>query len=542
MPDSTTVPPLVIAGARPWTGIVGGPASGEPLDVHVVDGRIAAIEPADRGDGRGGAASGDRRRIDAAGMWLGPGFVDAHVHLVMAGLGLRELDLSAADSREAFERRIAAGAASLDAAGAGPDAWLVARGWDESRWGGERPTAAWLRAAGERPAAAWRMDIHAAVVNPAGLAKLDLREPVPGGTIIRDAAGEPSGLLLEAAAWTRLIPALPPPTPEAERAAVVAAEAHAHSRGLVAVGSMEYLDVIERALVPGAADRTLAIRLLALDRDLPLAVDRMRAVPASATLRLFAAKAFVDGTLGSRTARMLAPYADIAPGEAEPRGLLVERAADGTLSEWARAAVAGGLGVAIHAIGDEAVRLALDAMDAADATTGRPTASGRPPVMRIEHAQHVDAVDLPRVTGRFASVQPGHRIGDRAVMDARLGAARAAASFPLRELAAAGATLAFGSDWPVIDCDPMDAIAAAVVGMTREGPRADGHEIDVAAAIHAHTVDAWRSIDEPQRGRLEAGAAADLVLLDRDPAATDWTRERPRVALTMAGGRVVFEA
>jgi len=526
MHDSTELPPLTITGPRIPTGLAGG----APVDVHVAGGRIAAITPA-------GTRPPEGRVLDAAGTWLGPGFVDAHVHLVMAGLGLRQRDLSAVDSRASFEAAIAAEAARLRDEGAGPDVWLLARGWDESRWDGARPTADWLAAAGSRPAAAWRMDIHAVAINRAGLARLDLREPVAGGTIVRDAAGEPTGLLLEAAAWERLIPALPPPTAGQEQAATRAAVAHAHARGLVAVGSMEYLDVIERALVPLAEESTLCLRLLALDRELPLDLERMRAVPASALLRLFAAKAFVDGTLGSRTARMREPYADAdadADGDgADPRGLLVERALDGTLDAWARSAAGGGFAIAIHAIGDAAVRRALDAADAAEP-------AGRP--LRIEHAQHVHPSDLPRFAGRFASVQPGHRIADRSVMDARLGPGRAEAAFPLAELAAAGARLAFGSDWPVIDCDPMDAIAAAVAGVVREGPRPDGHEIPVTTALEAHTTGAWASIDEPGRGRLEPGAVADLVLLDRDPLTVVWAHERPAVRLTVAGGRVVFEA
>ncbi len=513
--------PMTIRGARPWTD----PSSGtghDPVDIHVDGDRITAITSVGTRPPVGGV-------VDAAGTWVGPGFVDAHVHLVMAGLGLRQLDLSAADSRAAFEAAIAAESRRLDATDAGGVRWLLARGWDESRWGGARPDAGWLAAAGERPAAAWRMDIHAVVVNPAAMARLDLREPVPGGTIVRDAAGRPTGLLLEAAAWERLMPVLPEPTAAAEREAVRLAAAHAHAHGVVAVGSMEYLDVLERALVPLAEELTLRVRVLALDRDLPLDIARMQAIPRHEMLRLFAVKCFVDGTLGSRTARMLEPYHD---GEtAADRGLLVERALDGTLEAWGRQAAAAGLGIAMHAIGDEAVRLALDAADAA----------GGSPLIRVEHAQHVATADRPRFAGRFASMQPAHRVGDHAVMQSRLGPERAGEAFDFAGLAAAGARLAFGSDWPVIDCDPLEAIAAAVAGITREGPRPSGREIPVAAAIEAHTRTAWEAIDEPHRGRLAAGAAADLVLLDADPGACDWTGIRPRVLATVAAGRLVHE-
>ncbi len=519
--------PMTIRGARTWTEPSAGLGPG-PVDIHLDGDRITAIDPA-------GTRPPVGCVVDAAGTWVGPGFVDAHVHLVMAGLGLRQLDLSAVDSRPAFEAAIAAEARRLDAEDATGDRWLLARGWDESRWGGDRPEAAWLAAAGGRPAAAWRMDIHAAVVNPAAMARLDLREPVPGGTIVRDAAGRPTGLLVEAAAWERLMPALPEPTVAAEREAVRLAEAHAHARGVVAVGSMEYLDVLERALVPLAEDLTLRIRVLALDRELPLDFPRMRAIPRHEMLRLFAVKCFVDGTLGSRTARMLEPYAD--GDAAEDRGLLVERALDGTLGDWARAAAAAGLGIAMHAIGDEAVRLALDAAD----TAGAAAPPGSSPIIRIEHAQHVAATDRPRFAGRFASMQPAHRVGDHAVMHRRLGSRRAAAAFDFAGLAAAGARLAFGSDWPVIDCDPLEAIAAAVAGITREGTRPSGREIPVAAAIDAHTRTAWDAIDEPGRGRLAAGQPADLVLLDADPGTCDWTGLRPRVLATVAAGRLVHE-
>ena len=524
--------PMTIAGPRPWTTL--SDAAAAAVDVFVEAGRITAITPA-------GLRSPVGRVVDAAGTWIGPGFVDPHVHLVMAGLGLRQLDLSAANSRAAFAAAIATEARRLDGADPAGRQWLLARGWDESRWGGERPTAAWLDAAGDRPAAAWRMDIHAVLVNDAALARLDLREPVPGGTIVRDAAGRPTGLLLEAAAWERVMPALPEPTAAAEREAVRLAMAHAHTRGLVAVGSMEYLDVFQRALVPLAEELTLLVRGLALDRELPLDIRRMRAMPRHPMVRLFAAKCFVDGTLGSRTARMLEPYRDAdAADVTDDRGLLVERALDGTLEAWAGQAAAAGLGIAMHAIGDEAVRLALDAADAADdAAAAVPDIA--PPIIRIEHAQHVDASDRPRFAGRFASMQPAHRVGYHAVMRQRVGQERADAAFDFAVLAAAGARLAFGSDWPVIDCDPMEAIAAAVAGITRDGPRPSGREIPVAAAIDAHTRAAWEAIDEPGRGGLATGTAADLVLLDADPGVCDWTRTRPRVLATVASGRLVHE-
>lgn len=513
--------PLRLAGVRLAEA---GASRSAPVDLEIVGGRVASIGPAT------GAAPPGPRRIDGAGTWAIPGFVDPHVHLVMAARALAETDLTHVDGRSAFEAAIAAAAAAPERR---TDGWIIARGWDESRWDGTMPDAGWLAAAGDRPALAWRMDIHAAVLNEPALARCDLREPVPGGTIVRGDDGRPTGLLLEAAAWERAIPVLPVPTPAEDRAAVAAAVEHAHARGIVALGSMEELDGLEHVLVPMATDGSLGIlvRAMVIDDAPDIPVARIRAIPSTSDLRVIALKAFADGTLGSRTARFLEPYAD-APDES---GLWTGRARDGGLVPWASQVARAGFGVAIHAIGDAAVRAGLDALDAVHAID--------PSLLRrLEHAQHVDDQDFGRFRGIFASMQPGHRIGDRATMDDRIGAARAKRAFPYRSLQTAGARLAFGSDWPVIDCDPLDAIASAVAGVTRGSPRPDGEEIAVETALAAHAAGAWASIDEPERGCITPGSPADLVLLDRDPYALDWSRERPRIVAVMAGGRVVHEA
>ncbi|MHC5024221.1 MAG: amidohydrolase, partial [Planctomycetota bacterium] len=240
-------------------------------------------------------------------------------------------------------------------------------------------------------------------------------------------------------------------------------------------------------------------------------------------------KAFLDGTFGSGTARMLAEYAD-DPGN---RGLFVELAHDGHLLDWARAVAAAGLSPSLHAIGDEAVRLALDVIDAIGL-------DARP---RIEHAQNIDRADLPRFDGVFASMQPLHKADDGRSLARRLGPDRLDGAFAFRRLQDAGARLAFGSDWPVVSCDPIAGIRAAVTGLTMDGePCLVDQNLSVGEALVAYTRGAAACLGVDDAGMLRSGGLADLVLLDSDPFTADWTLAPPRVLLTIAGGRVVYDA
>jgi predicted amidohydrolase YtcJ len=463
--------------------------------------------------------------IDAAGAVVLPGFIDAHVHLLLGGASLRQCDLSHVTTREEFIHRIDAAHHALPTG-----QWLIATGWSEDRLADRSvPDRTWLRGAGERPVVCYRTDLHAVLVNDPVLAQLDLSHVPEGGRIVRDAqTSEPTGVLYEAAAWELVNPLIPDPAAPQKREDLLAAQAHCHALGITAVGSMEYARDVRDVFQPMRDALALRCALTLLDRDWPLDLALAETIEPDDVLRIIGFKAFIDGTLGSRTARMYDAYAD-DPGN---RGLFVELALRGQLAEWAQQVAGVGLSPSMHAIGDEAVGLALDVIESLPAAI-------RP---RLEHAQQVRPDDFNRFHDVIASMQPIHRTDDARIAQQRLGSDRLAGFFPFRSLGDAGARLAFGSDWPVMTCDPIAGIRAAVTGVIADGTIFQPRQcVDVATAIRASTAGAAYALRMPHIGRLESGAAADLVMLDRDPITADWLNEPPRVIMTIANGKVVFD-
>ena len=511
-----------IEAARIWTGDDGHPWA---ASIEIEDGRVAAVDQS--------PAPGARLVRLPAGATVLPGLIDGHLHLTLGALGLAQLDLSAVRSRGEFERAVAAAAAAL-----APGRWLRAHGWHEANWGGERPTREWLRSAGSVPCIAYRMDHHACVVNDRVLAMIEGRECPEGGEIVRDAAGRPTGLLLEQAAWRLVNPLVPVPPPEDRRLAVRAACRHAHRFGVTAVGSMEYGSDLAEVYVPmraaggsdGAGDGlTLRVAATVLDRDWPVDLSPGLAIAEDDRLRIAGWKSFVDGTLGSRTARMLEPYAD-EPGN---RGMLVETAAHSAerLREWAARVIAAGRSPAMHVIGDEALRLALDAIEPVDPER----------VARFEHCQTMHAEDVARFAGRIASMQPLHKADDARIARSRLGEGRMDRFFRFRDLSRAGARLSFGSDWPIVTCDPRAGIRAAVTGLDLDGRAcATDQNLTVEETLRAYTRGAADALGLTGCGVLRPGGHADLCILAADPFTHDWARSPlPDVLATVAGGRVV---
>jgi len=495
---------ITLANARIWTADAARPHA---TSISFRDGSIVALDE----------HASDA--VDMQGAWIGPAFIDAHLHLTLGAATLAQCDLAGCASRAEFERRVAVHAAALEAAGE-CDAWLVCFGWNESDWRGDAPTRAWLAAAGNRPAVAWRMDQHACVVNDAALARLDTT-PIDGGEIEAD-----RGIFREQAAWRRVIPAIPAPSLAAKRANLAKATAHLHSLGIGAVGSMEYLCDIRDVYLPARDALTLRVHATVLDRDWPLAQPPKLPHESSDFFRIIGMKSFADGTLGSRTAWMLEPYAD----KPETCGLAMEHTLRGELAAWMRAVQDMGLSPSVHAIGDRAARELIDAMDAcADA-----------PAPRFEHAQTLHPRDVPRLAGRYASMQPLHKADDARQALSRLGHSRIERFFAFRPLLAHGARLAFGSDWPIVSPDPLLGIKAAVTGLDLDGrPFATEHSISVHDALVAYTRTAAQMLDLPG-GTLAADSPADFVVLDRSPFEVDWAREMPRVLRTAVAGKSVF--
>ena len=471
----------------------------------------------------------DGQQIDGAGGFAVPGMIDSHLHLVYGAESQRQLDLSRVQNREEFEQAV------FDRHQLLPDEqWLIATGWNETQWDQQvLPNASWLRVAGNRPVVCHRADLHAMVVNQAVLERAgidDQRSDPDGGQIVRwttgPQQGSATGLLLEAAAWQFVNPIIPPLTVQERREALRVAQRQLNAQGLTGVRSMEYQREVEEVLLPMRDDLTLRTRVVLLDRDWPLDTTFAEAFKDDDMLAMAGHKAFVDGTMGSGTARLHAPYTD-APSAL---GQWVEMATDNTFEAWGAFLAEQGYTPVMHVIGDAALTRAIDMVESHQWRT--------PPT--FEHAQQITCDDMTRLSGRFVSMQPEHRRVDAAALVHKLGATRMQQSFPFRSLVDHGAVLAFGSDWPVVTSDPWQGMAAAMIC-----PSLDGfdrtQQLTVEESWRAYTHDAARICGFDRSGALKPGHFGDITVIDQDPRELDWTCQRPKVLLTIVGGKVVYD-
>jgi predicted amidohydrolase YtcJ len=471
-----------------------------------------------------------------------PGLVDAHGHVALLGRWRREVSCAGAAGEEECAARAAA-----RAQGAAPGSWIRGSGWDQNRWpGGRFPSEeALTRALPRHPAALSRVDGHALWVNAPALAAagIDAHTPdPPGGRIMRRPDGTPSGVLLDAA-QDLVLRRIPPPGARELEGAVEAGLAELVRLGLTSVhdaGVPEEVLAVYRRL---ADEDRLPVRVYAMldgERPLPGLRDAMARAPwahAGGRLVVRAVKLFADGALGSRGAALHEDYAD-EPGN---RGLLL--ASPEALAAKVAAIVRAGLQPAIHAIGDRALTVALDALEAAGG--GGDVAAVRP---RIEHLQILRPRELPRLVrlGAVASMQPVHVAGDGAWVEARLGAGteRLRGAYAWRTVLGAGIPLAFGSDFPVEDPDPRAGLAAAE---TRASPAGTafrpGERLARAEALAAFTRGAARAaFAEDRRGMVREGMEADLTLFAADVLACPAEAlRRLAVTHTIVGGRVEYE-
>ena len=464
-------------------------------------------------------------RVDLGGRCVVPGFTDSHVHFPTWALAQRQVRLEGARSLDEALARVAEAVP-----GTPPGHWLRGLGWRDAEWPSTAaPTRQALDAVtGALPVALMAKDYHSLWLNSAALARADSTElHVPGGVVELDAEGEPTGILREESAW-QFRDSYACPTEDEMVDASRAGLRLAAARGVTAVhdkdGWLGALRVWQRL----RHDAALTLRVW---QSLPhTEIDHLAALGISSgfgddLLRVGYIKTFMDGTLGSGTARLL-------------DGSGVQITSREELADIVRRAARAGFPVAVHAIGDLANREALDAFEETE-EAWRPRAL-RP---RIEHAQLLAAEDVGRFgrLGVAASVQFSHAPSDRDLAD-RFWEGKTERAYAFRSLLDSGATLVNGSDAPVEELEPLAGIRAGVLRTIDEREAWHPEQaVSVEEALRAMTVTpAWLSGDERRRGRLMPGLLADLVVLDRDPLGCP-VEELPDVTIvaTMLGGRWV---
>ncbi|MGW0562148.1 amidohydrolase [Streptomyces sp. NPDC003016] len=492
--------------------------------------------------------------VDLAGKLLLPGFQDAHIHPVSAGLELAQCDLTGARTAAETVAAVRAYAQSRP-----EEEWITGGGWSMEAFEGGSPTKDLLDAVvPDRPVYLPNRDHHGAWANSRALdlAGIDRTTPDPAdGRIERDAHGEPTGLLQEGA--MDLVARLTPPSTPADRlAALLRAQRLLHSYGITAwqdaiVGTFGAMDDPSDAYVAAARDGSLTARVtgaLWWDRErgaeqIPGLVARREEL-SHGRFRAGSVKIMVDGVAETGTAALLAPYLDGCGCATANRGTSFIAPAD--LCRYVTGLDALGFQTHFHALGDRAVREALDAIEAARAANGR--RDTRPHLAHLQ-VVHPDDIGRFRELGATANIQPlwaAHEPQMDELTIPFLGPERAGHQYPFAALLRSGATLAAGSDWPVSSPDPLHGVHTAV---NRIAPGGTGpaflpdQRIGLTAALAAYTAGSAHVNHLDDTGSVRAGALADLVVLDRDPyAAPPGEIAETRVAGTYVGGQRVYDA
>jgi predicted amidohydrolase YtcJ len=544
---------LIIRNAKVWTVDTRQPTA---QAVAVLGDRIVAV----------GASNdievwhGDHTRvIDAAGKLLVPGFNDAHVHFVSGGLALDSVHLNDAGSAEDFARRIRERAQSTP-----KGEWISGGDWDETKWTLARLPTKELIDPGtpNTPVFVNRYDGHMALANSVTLrlAGITAKTPdPPGGVIVRDAQGNPTGALKDAA-MDYVYKVTPPLSHEERLRAVKRALAHTASLGVTSVQNMnpDYLDIAVYSELLQRGELTTRIYAVPLitevDDQVKIGIGHAFGGP---FLRIGALKAFADGSLGSRTAYFFEPFTDQADNDQTSRDQAIndQPSNHGLLSDEMHPvslmrdrmmkADAAGLQICAHAIGDQGISMMLDLYSEVVTTYGE---SDRR--FRIEHAQHMAAKDFDRFARLHvvASVQPYHAIDDGRWAEPRIGHDRASRTYAFRTFLNHGVRLAFGTDWDVAPINPMLTVYAAVTRATLDGKNPNGwfpeQKLTVPEAVEAYTLgSAYAEFQEREKGSITPGKLADMVLLSDDIFAIDPAKIRDvKIMTTIVGGKIVWDA
>jgi len=555
--DSATGADLILTHGKIWTGepvyLPGRsmrPASFAEAVAIFAD-RIAAVGTSDDMQAYAGS---NTQIIDLRGRLTMPGFIDDHVHFIAGGFQLLEMDLKNTRSQAEFAERIGEKAKAMT-----PGRWIEGGNWDEEAWAERKLPTRWMidSLTARTPVFISRYDGHAALANSLALKLAGVTRQTPdppGGVIVRDPkTGEPTGVFKDTA--EELIEkAIPRPTEQEFEEALRAGLAEARRVGVTSVqditaggdsaggGFAAELRLLRRAEREGwLTCRFYSITPIADWKKLSDAgISRGMG---SSLLKLGAVKAFADGSLGSRTAWMFAPYSDDAGNRGLPLPLMSPPA---KMEAEVRGADASGIQVAAHAIGDRANAEMLDIYARLGGSAGSGPATHR---FRIEHAQHVRTEDVARFgkLGVIASMQPYHAIDDGRWAEERIGHERARSSYAWRSMLNAGAPLAFGTDWPVAPLDPLQGVYAAVTRATLDGKHPEGwfpeERLTLDEALRIYTAgSAYAALEEKEKGSVAPGKLADFVVLSQDLFSIPPEKIREtRVVMTIVGGKVVYQ-
>ena len=487
--------------------------------------------------------------IDLGGHFVMPGFNDAHVHLQEAGLQMLSVNLVGTKSLAEMQQRVAAGTKT-----AAPGEWVIGGGWDQTLWADQRlPTRQDLDAVTDgHPAVFSRVDGHIAVANTAALKAADItaRTPNPqGGQIDRDVNGDPTGIVRETARRD-LEAQIPKPTPALLRRAAELALSDAARWGITSAQDnsswemfLVYEDLEREGKLPVRISEWLAFN----DRVDLLEKHRAAHPGDDPMLHTAMLKGYMDGSLGSRTAALLAPYSD------DPGNSGLPRFEQGELNKLTVERMAAGFQIGFHAIGDRAAAMALEAFAQGERYVQeqklRPDADQPKNFrLRIEHDQVIapDQFAEYQRLGVIASVQPSHLLTDLNWAMERIGPERAKTSYPWRQFADDGIPIAFGTDYPVEPITPFRGIYAAVTRKNEAGTKEyfPQEKLTIEQALAAYTAgSAYAQFAEKEKGTLAAGMLADFVVLDRD-----LTKIAPpeilkaHVLSTVVGGKRVYQA
>ena len=471
--------------------------------------------------------------LDVHGNFITPGFIDAHVHLLMGGNSLLSVQLRDTKTQQEFIDRIASFAKKIK-----PNQWIVEGNWDHTLWGGELPSKEWIDEFTEdNPVAIYRMDGHMILANSAALkiAGIDRNTPdVENGEIVKDSEGNPTGILKSKAMYLVLnkIPVL---SISEKEDAINAAQNYLLSQGVTTIHDVDSLGGFEVAQKMYTNNK-LKVRMFTAD---PL--YRWESVSktdkSEKWLKNGLLKSFVDGSLGSHTAAFNEPYSD----KLDDNGLFIVNE-DSLFSQIINADNKD-LQVTVHAIGDRANNKLLNIYERVIEKNGNKDRR-----LRIEHAQHLTTEDIKRFSklNVIASVQPYHAIDDGRWAEELIGPERIKTTYAFKSLLDANTTLVFGSDWPVAPASPLYGMYAAITRQTLDNKNLGGwvpeQKVNIEQALTAYTQNgAYSSFDENIKGTLEPGKLADFVILSENLLTIKPEKLKDvKVLQTYVGGKQAF--